>query len=145
MKPLFTGEEMRVIRRIDEGLKRRPLSEGELLEAEARDEVIRREARGAQREASPGQGMWMLEEGWFERARSERFPTTEEAARACRVSAKLMWHLECGGVTAPELAQRIGRVLGLGRAQVKALTCARTIARRREEAHALREEVRAGA
>jgi hypothetical protein len=66
----------------------------------------------------------------------ERFSTTEEAAHACRVGAKLMWNLECGSVTAPELARRIGRVLGLSRVQVKALTCARTAQRRREEEQA---------
>jgi hypothetical protein len=51
-----------------------------------------------------------------------------------------MWHLECGSVTAPELARRIGRVMGLTRAQVKAITCARTAIRRAKEARARREE-----
>jgi len=90
-----------------------------------------------------GQGLAALPPGWFERARAERFSSTEEAAHACRVGVKLMWHLECGSVTAPELARRIGRVLGLSRTEVRALTCARTVARRREEARARQEEERA--
>ncbi len=140
MKPVFTGEELNALRRIDEGLERLPLSKGERIEADARDRAIRRE-----REARPGQGLVTLPEGWFERARAARFPTTEEAARACRIGAKLMWHLECGGVTAPELARRVGRALGLTRTQVKAITCARTAARRVEEAREAREERRGSA
>lgn len=149
MKPLFTGEELRSLRRIDEGLERLPLNEGERIESDARDRAIRRERNGLARRQleedardpairrereAPGQGLLTLPLGWFERARAARFPTTEEAAHACRVSAKLMWHLECGSVTAPELAKRVGRVLGLTSAQVKAITCARTVARRVEEA-----------
>lgn len=128
MKPLFTGEELKALRRLDKGLERLPLNEGERIEADARDSAIRRERQ------APGQGLLTLPEGWFERARAAHYPTTEEAARACRVSAKLMWHLECGSVTAPELAKRVGRVLGLTKAQVKAITCARTVARHMEEA-----------
>jgi hypothetical protein len=138
MKPLFTGEELRVLKRLDEALERPPLSVGEVREAEARDAVIRR-ARGFR----AGQGLATLPAGWFERARGERFSSTEEAARACRVSAKLMWYLECGSVTVPELARRIGRVLGLSRMEVKALTCARTMTRRWEEARARQGEERA--
>ncbi len=152
MKPLFTGEELKAIRRIDEGLERLPLNEGERMEADARDSAIRREregnriARSCQLEEgardvairrerkAPGQGLLTLPEGWFERARAARYPTTEAAAHVCRVSAKLMWHLECGSVTAPELAKRVGRMLRLTRAQVLAITCARTAARRVEEA-----------
>ena len=139
MKPLFTEEEIRALRGIDRGLNRLPLHESERMEAEARDVAIQRE-----REA-PGQGLLTLPEGWFERARAARFPTTEEAAHACRVSAKLMWRLECGSVTAPELSKRIGRVLGLTQAQVKAITCARTVARREEEARGVSEERRGSA
>jgi hypothetical protein len=128
MKPLFTGEELEALRRLDEGLTRLPVNEGERIESDVRDQAIRRE-----REA-PGQGLLTLPERWFERARAARYPTTEEAARACHVSAKLMWHLECGSVTAPELAKRVGCVLGLTKAQVKAITCAKTVARRAEEA-----------
>ncbi len=135
MKPLFTGEELDAIRRIDERLERLPLTERERAEADARDAAIRRD-----RKVRVGQGLLTLPEGWFERVRAARFSTIEEAARACRVSAKLMWHLECGSVTAPELAKRIGRGLGLTKAQVKALTCARTAMRRVEEIRARREE-----
>jgi len=135
MKPLFTQEELRALRRLDRALERLPLDEGERIAADARDAAIRRE-----REARPGQGLVTLPEGWFERARMARFPTTEEAARACRVSAKLMWHLECGSVTAPELAKRVGRVLGLTKAQVRAITCARTAARRAGEARGERRD-----
>ena len=134
MKPLFTKEELRALRRIDEGLERPELNEGERAEAEARDAAIQRER------AAPGQGLMTLPEGWFECARAARYPTTEEAARACRVSPKLMWHLECGSVTAPEIAKRVGRALGLTCAQVKAITCARTVARRVEEARGMSEE-----
>jgi hypothetical protein len=88
MKPLFTGEELRVLRRLDEALEKPPLSEGERREAEARDAVIRRE-----RGPCSGQGLATLPEGWFERARAERFATTEEAAHACRGGAELMWNL----------------------------------------------------
>ena len=145
MKPLFTGEELRRLRRIDEGLEERPLSRGEILEAEARDRAIGREARGAMdATARPGQGLTALPEGWFEQARARRFSTTEEAASAARVSAKLMWHLECGSVTAPELALRIGRALGLSLTEIRAITCARTVTRRREEARALPSEAHAG-
>jgi hypothetical protein len=139
MKPLFTEEELRALRRLDEGLERPPLGEGERMEADARDVAILRE-----REA-PGQGLLTLPEGWFERERTARFPTTEEAARACRVSTKLMWHLECGSVTAPELAKRIGCALGLTKAQVRAITCARTAARRVEEARGMLGERRGSA
>lgn len=149
MKPLFIEEERTARRRCDEGpeytppggggrmgggFERPPLREGGQIEAEALGFGIRRA-----REARPGQGLRTLPEGWFEHARAARYPTTEEAAHACRVSAKLMWHLECGSVTAPELARRIGRTLGLTRTQVKAITCAKTAARRLEEARARRE------
>ena len=80
-----------------------------------------------------------LEDGWFERARAAKFSSTEDAARACKVSTKLMWHLECGSVTAPELAWRIGRVLGLTRTQTDAITCYKSLERRILEARALRE------
>jgi hypothetical protein len=139
MKSLFTGEELFRLRRIDEGLERLPLTEGERIEAEVRDTAIERA-----RTSRAGQGLLTLTQGWFERARAGRFPTTEEAAHACHVSTKLMWNLECGSVTAPELAQRIGRTMGLTRAQVEALTCARTAVRRSEEARARREEAGAG-
>lgn len=86
-----------------------------------------------------------MQQGWFEQIRKEQFPTTEAAARACGVGTKLMWHLECGSVTVPELARRIGRVMGLTRAQVSELTSQKTVARRREEAAALQNGENGGA
>ncbi len=152
MKPLFTMEELRTLRRLDEGLERAPVSKREMDEAEDRDAGIAREAtlaweatlareaafaggadaaRGTpERAFSPGQPLLALHPGWLEQARAERFATTEEAARACGIGAKLMWILECGGVTSPEIARRVGRGLGLTRRQMRAVTCAGTAARR---------------
>lgn len=145
MRPLFTGRELADLRRLDAGLMRPPLSERELIEAEARDEAIRREARdGGERALRPGQGLFALPDGAFERARAAKFQTTEDAAHACGVSAKLMWHLECGGVTAPELARRIGLALGLSGAEIKGITCAKTAARRRRQAAQRRAETDQG-
>ena len=141
MKPMFTGRELEALKRLDAGLMRPPLSERELIEAEVRDAAIRGEARDAGEQAlRPGQGLLTLPDGAIERARAAKFPTTEAAAHACGVSAKLMWHLECGGVTAPELARRVGRVLGLSGAEVRAITCAKTVARRKREAQARNAE-----
>lgn len=146
MKSLFTEGELRALRRIDEELEQPPLSRSERMEAETRDKAIRREALGEQELAlRPGQGLLTLPDGWFERARAERFSTTEEAARACSVSPVLMWRLECGGVTAPELARRIGRAMGLTRAGVRGITCAKTAMRRKREALERQEEARAAA
>ena len=145
MKPMFTSWELEDLKRLDVGLMRLPLSERELIEAEARDAAIRGEARDAsERALRPGQGLLTLPDGTFERARAAKFSTTEAAAHACGVSAKLMWHLECGGVTAPELARRIGLVLGLSGAEGKAITCAKTAARRKREADARCAEAEEG-
>jgi len=124
MKPQNTGEE----RRLPAG--------GDAFDA------VRSAGTGWERAYRPGQGLATLEEGWFERARTARYPTTRAAASACRVSPTLMWRLECGGVTAPELAVRVGRAMGLSRAQVRALTCAKTVERRRRDAQAGRAEER---
>jgi hypothetical protein len=115
MKPLFTGEELQALGQIDAGLERLPLSAGEWMEAEARDRAIQREERGARHKDRPGRGLATLEAGWFERVRAARFRTPAAAARACGVSPKLMWMLECGGVTAPALARRVGRGDGADR------------------------------
>jgi hypothetical protein len=95
--------------------------------------------------AQNAKGRMQMQQGWFEQIRKEQFPTTEAAARACGVGTKLMWHLECGSVTVPELARRIGRVMGLTRAQVSELTSQKTVARRREEAAALQNGENGGA
>jgi len=126
MRPLFTTEELRALRRVDEGLERAPVSERELAEAEARDADI----AGETERLLPGQPMIALPPGWLEKARAARFATIEAAARACGIGPRLMWILECGGVTSPEIARRVGRALGLGRAQVRAITSAKTAARR---------------
>jgi hypothetical protein len=145
MKPLFTREELTHLRQIDQELERRPLSRRELREARARDEAIAAASpdlrAGKGTIAAVGSGGKIrppakgtdLAEGWFERARAARFASTRDAARACRVSDRLMWYLECGSVTAPELARRIGRVLKLSRAQIDALTCWKSVERRRAE------------
>jgi hypothetical protein len=142
---MFTGRELEALKRLDEGLMRSPLSERELSEAEARDAAIRGEALDAKERAlRPGQGLLTLPDGAIERARSARFSTTEAAAHACGISAKLMWHLECGGVTAPELARRVGHVLGLSGAEVRSITCAKTVVRRKRETEARRAEADGG-
>lgn len=89
--------------------------------------------RGGRTDFRPGEPLLKLPEGWFARRRAERFQSTEDAARACGIGAKLMWILECGGVTSPEIARRVGRGLRLTRAEVRGITCAGTAARRRRE------------
>jgi len=71
-----------------------------------------------------------VEQGWFEAARAARYPTIQEAARACGVSPRLIEHLEYGSTTAPEIARRIGKALGLTAEQVAAITCQDSVARR---------------
>ena len=75
------------------------------------------------------------EKGWFREIREENYPTAAAAAKACGVSAPLIEWLERGSVTAPELAKRIGKVIGLTREQVSAITCQATVARREIERH----------
>ncbi len=74
-----------------------------------------------------------MEKGWFAAARAAKFPTAGDAAKACGVSKQLIEWLEVGSTTAPELAKRIGKVLGLTREQVDALTCQETLRRRERE------------
>lgn len=74
-----------------------------------------------------------MERGWFESARAARYPTAEAAAKNLGVSPRLIEWLECGSVTAPELAKRIGKALGLTKEQVDAITCQETVARRKAE------------
>jgi len=106
MRPLFM-EGAQPVKRVDEGVScLKP------------DGV--RVVKGGRREFRPGEPLLKLPEGWFARRRAERFRTTEDAAHACGIGAKLMWILECGGVTSPEIALR-------------GITCAGTAARRRRE------------
>jgi hypothetical protein len=51
------------------------------------------------------------------------------------VSPALIDWLEAGSVTAPELARRIGEVLGLTDGQIHAITCQETLARREISRH----------
>ncbi len=123
MRPLFTEVEQSVRRKTDEGFSR-PKPSG--AEAAAR-------VRDGRRAFRPGEPLIKLPEEWFARRRAERFATTEDAARACGIGAKLMWILECGGVTSPEIARRVGRGMRLTRMEVRGITCAGTAARRRRE------------
>lgn len=74
-----------------------------------------------------------MKQGWFEAARAARYPTVEAAAKDLGVSPRLIEWLECGSVTAPEIAKRIGKALGLTREQVEAITCQASVARRKAE------------
>jgi len=74
-----------------------------------------------------------MERGWFETARAAKYPTIEAAARALGVSPRLIEWLEGGSVTAPEIAKRIGKGLGLTPDQVVAITCQDSVIRRRAE------------
>jgi len=119
MRPLFM-EGGQPVKRVDEGVScLKP------------DGV--RVVKGGRREFRPGEPLMKLPEGWFARRRAERFRTTEDAAHACGIGAKLMWILECGGVTSPEIARRVGRAMRLTRAEVRGITSAATAARRRRE------------
>jgi len=75
----------------------------------------------------------MVERGWFAAARARWFETAQDAAQACKVSPRLIEYLEEGSVTAPEIAKRIGKALGLTKEQVEAITCQETVARRKAE------------
>ncbi len=124
MRPLFAeGEQSE--KRIDEEFSSPKQAGAEGAEA-AR-------VRGGQRAFRPGEALLKLPEGWFARRRAERFATTEDAARACGIGAKLMWILECGGVTSPEIARLVGCGMRLTRTEVRGITCAKTAARRRRE------------
>ena len=125
MRPLFTEGEQSAIQKIDEGFSGPRPAEAEGTKA-AR-------ARSGRRAFRPGEALMKLPEGWFARRRAERFATTEDAARACGIGAKLMWILECGGVTSPEIARLVGCGMRLTRAEVRGITCAGTAARRRRE------------
>jgi predicted transcriptional regulator len=74
-----------------------------------------------------------VEKGWFRRARAQWFETPDDLARACDVSVDLIHWLEAGSVTAPELAKRIGKALGLTKEQVDAITCQESVQRRKAE------------
>lgn len=76
----------------------------------------------------------MTERTWMVELREERYGTLMLAARAAKSSPTLIRMIEGGSVTLPEIAKRIGKALGMTKAQIAEITCSETVARRAREA-----------
>lgn len=77
---------------------------------------------------------------WMIALREARYESLREAAKAAGLRLDTLEIMEAGGVTAPEVARRIGAAYGMSKAQIVEITCQASVERRKREKSKSRTE-----